>query len=89
MNDYLDKDDPFNELSKKGKIFYYLTFGGNEAEAYMGEMYRNVQELSTILELGAPDNLIWSYRLNENNNHFTNAIETYIEGLIFYFEVMK
>jgi predicted alpha/beta superfamily hydrolase len=89
MNDYVDIDDPFDDLSKKGKVFYYLTFGGNEAEAYMGEMYHNVQELKTKLESGAPDNLIWRYRLNENNNHFTNAIETYVEGLIFYFKVMK
>lgn len=89
MPDYIEKDDLFDELSKKGKVFYYLTFGGNEAEAYMGEMYQNVQKLNTKLESGAPDNLVWRYQLNENNNHFTNAIETYIEGLIFYFKVMK
>lgn len=89
MQDYLSLDDVFIETSQKGKIFYYLTFGSNEAEDYMGDMYLKVQDFKTKLEHEAPDNLVWQYQLNENNNHFTNAIETYMDGLILYFQQMK
>ena len=89
MKEYIEKDNAFEGLSKKGKIFYYLTFGSNEPEGYMGDMYKGVQEFKEILENKAPDNLIWRYLLNENNNHFTNAIETYIDGLILYFREMN
>lgn len=89
MQEYIQKDDAFAEVSRKGKLFYYLTFGSDEGEDYMGEMYQKVQEFKEILENNAPENLIWKYQLNEHNNHFTNAIETYIDGLIMYFENMK
>jgi len=89
MHEYIEKDNVFTEVSKKGKLFYYLTFGSNEGENYMGEMYQKVQEFKEILQNEAPDNLLWKYQLNENNNHFTNAIETYIDGLILYFENMR
>jgi predicted alpha/beta superfamily hydrolase len=89
LPDYLEKDDLFDQLSKKGNLFYYLTFGGQETEDYMGAMYRQVDAFSKKLESGAPENLVWRYRINENNNHFTNAIETYMEGLISYFRHMR
>ncbi len=89
MTDYIYQEDIFKETAKKGKLFYYLTFGSNEAEAYMGEMYQKVQEFRQRLENEAPDNLIWQYQLNENNNHFTNAVESYIDGLILYFRLIK
>jgi predicted alpha/beta superfamily hydrolase len=89
MQDYTSREDIFRETAKKGKMFYYLTFGGNEAEAYMDDMYQQVQDFKLRLENEAPDNLIWQYRLNENDNHFTNAIESFIEGLILYFKSMR
>jgi predicted alpha/beta superfamily hydrolase len=89
MQDYVKKDHAFEEVAKKGKLFYYLTFGSNEGENSMGEMFQNVLDFKTRLENEAPENLIWKYQLNENNNHFTNAIETYIDGLILYFKYMK
>ncbi|MCK4854842.1 MAG: alpha/beta hydrolase [Bacteroidales bacterium] len=89
MTDYMYQENIFKETAKKGKLFYYLTFGSNEAEAYMGEMYQKVQEFRQRLENEAPDNLIWQYQLNENNNHFTNAVESYIDGLILYFKLIK
>ena len=89
MTDYIYQENIFKETAKKGKLFYYLTFGSNEAEAYMGDMYQKVQEFRQRLEKEAPDNLIWQYQLNENNNHFTNAVESYIDGLILYFKQMK
>ena len=89
MTDYIYQEAIFNETAKKGKMFYYLTFGSNEAEAYMGEMYQKVQEFRQRLENEAPDNLIWQFQLNENNNHFTNAVESYIDGLILYFKLMQ
>jgi predicted alpha/beta superfamily hydrolase len=89
MNDYMYQEDIFKETANKGKMFYYLTFGSNEAEAYMGDMFRRVQDFNKRLEDEAPDNLIWKYQLNENNNHFTNAVESYIDGLILYFKLMK
>lgn len=89
MQDYVKKDNAFEEVEKKGKIFYYLTFGGNEGEDYMGEMFQNVRDFKIRLENEAPGNLIWKYQLNENDNHFTNAIETYTDGLILYFQIMK
>ena len=89
MQEYINKEDPFGSLSKKKKVFYFLTFGGNETEAYMGRMYQQVQDFNEKLKAEAPENLTWKYQLNENNNHFTNAIETYVEGLIMYFNIMK
>jgi predicted alpha/beta superfamily hydrolase len=89
MTDYMYQEDIFKETAKKGKLFYYLTFGSNEAEAYMGDMYQKVQEFKQRLENEAPDNLVWKYQLNENKNHFTNAVESYIDGLILYFKLMK
>jgi predicted alpha/beta superfamily hydrolase len=89
MTDYMYREDIFNETAKKGKMFYYLTFGSSEADAYMGDMYQKVQEFRHRLENGAPDNLVWKYQLNENNNHFTNAVESYLDGLILYFKLMQ
>jgi predicted alpha/beta superfamily hydrolase len=86
--DYLSSDNVFEELEKKGKLFYYLTFGGNEAEIYMDEMAPRVGAFADRLEQEAPSNLIWEYRYNDNNTHFTNAIETYMEGLSTYFREM-
>jgi hypothetical protein len=37
----------------------------------------------------APGDLVCKFQLNESNNHFTNAIETYMEGLIMYFYTMN
>lgn len=87
--EYVKMDDVFGLLSNKGKVFYYLTFGSNEGEAYMGNMYQLVKEFKDRLDNEAPDNLIWRFQLYENNNHFTNAIETYMDGLILYFKLMK
>lgn len=89
MKDYIYRKNVFKETARKGKMFYYLTFGSDEAEAYKGDMYRMVQDLKNRLEEQAPDNLTWKYQLNENNNHFTNAIESYLDGLILYFKLMK
>jgi hypothetical protein len=55
----------------------------------MGDMYQQVQDFKQRLEKEAPDNLIWRYQLNENNNHFTNAVESYLDGLILYFKLMQ
>ena len=89
MNEYMEKEEIFEETARKGKRFYYLTFGSHEAEAYMGDMYQRVEAFRQRLEEEAPDNLIWKYQLNENNDHFTNAVESYIDGLILYFKLMK
>lgn len=89
MTDYIDKENVFEELAKKDKMFYYLTFGSNEGDDYMGNMYTGVKKFRDKLEKEAPKNLIWKYQLNENNNHFTNAIETYADGLILYFNEIK
>jgi predicted alpha/beta superfamily hydrolase len=89
MSDYMYREDIFKETAKKGKLFYYITFGSNEAEAYMGDMFQGVLDFKRRLENEAPDNLIWKYQLNENNNHFTNAVESYIDGLILYFKLMR
>jgi predicted alpha/beta superfamily hydrolase len=89
MQEYISKDGAFDLLSKKKKSFYYLTFGGNEAEAYMEKMYPQVQDFVKKLEEEAPENLVWHYQFNDNNTHFTNALETYMEGLKTYFEIAK
>jgi predicted alpha/beta superfamily hydrolase len=89
MSDYIDKNNAFEELAKKDKVFYYLTFGSNEGDTYMGEMYDQVKKFKQRLEKEAPVNLVWKFQLNENNNHFTNAVETYSDGLILYFKEMK
>ena len=89
MSDYMFREDIFKETANKGKLFYYLTFGSKEAEAYMGDMFQGVLDFKRRLENEAPDNLIWKYQLNENNNHFTNAVESYMDGLILYFKLMR
>ncbi|MFC2112923.1 alpha/beta hydrolase [Bacteroidota bacterium] len=88
QEDYLTKENVFESVKGKGKLFYYLTFGSNEDEAYMGRMFQQTKELKERLENEAPENLVWKYRLYEGNNHFTNAIETYMDGLILYFNLM-
>jgi len=89
MQDYVKNEKAFDLLSKKGSMFYYLTFGSDEGEAYTGDMYQMVEQLRDRLEKEVPDNLNWKFQLYENNNHFTNAIETYIDGLSLYFQLMK
>ena len=85
MKEYITKKNVFDELAKKDTLFYYLTFGGNEGEDYMGEMYNGVISFKNLLEKEAPKNLHWKFQLNEGENHFSNAIETYIDGLRLYF----
>jgi len=87
--EYIDRPDAFAQLATKHRTFYYLTFGGDEAPAYMGEMYDLVRALNARLERGAPGNLVWKYSFLEDNNHFTNAIETYVDGLKLYFGAME
>lgn len=86
--EYIDRSDTFSELAGKQRVFYYLTFGDREAPAYVGEMFRRVKDFAGRLERGAPENVIWRYKVYSGNNHFTNAVETYIDGLKLYFQVM-
>jgi predicted alpha/beta superfamily hydrolase len=87
--DYLSKEDVFAKLGEKHRMFYYMSFGGNEAKTYMENMAPRVEKLAKMLEAKAPENLTWEYHLNENNTHFSNAIETYIEGVMAYFSYAK
>lgn len=89
VQEYITAENTFEKLSKKGKIFYYLSFGTNENEQFMKGMYKQVLEFKEKLEKEAPENLKWVYRDNQDNNHFTNAIESYVDGLKLYFEMMK
>ncbi|MBN1822314.1 MAG: alpha/beta hydrolase [Prolixibacteraceae bacterium] len=89
VQEYITKEDAFDALSRKGAVFYYLSFGSNEEEEYQGEMYTLIKEFKSKLEKEAPENLKWVYRFNEHNNHFTNAVESYIDGLKLYFETKK
>jgi predicted alpha/beta superfamily hydrolase len=86
MKDYVESEKPFEMLSRKGRIFYYLTMGDSEGEEYMGDMYRRVEAFHQRLAKEAPPGLDWEFRLNENDTHFSNAIETYIDGLSLYFK---
>ncbi len=85
VQEYITKNDVFDELAKKNNLFYYLTFGSTEGEDYMGEMYKRIISFKNLLEKEAPKNLQWKFQLNEGENHFSNAIETYIDGLRLYF----
>lgn len=89
VQEYINIEKPFDKLSKKDTTFYYLSFGTDENEMYMKGMYKQVQEFKEKIENEAPENLKWIYRDNEHNNHFTNAIESYIDGIKLYFEMMK
>lgn len=86
VQEYIKGDDVFNVLSTKGEIFYYLSFGEDEEDIYQGDMYRFIREFRDKLDQNAPGNLRWFYRLNEHNNHFTNAVESYVDGLKLYFD---
>ena len=85
VQEYITGDKTFEALAKKGEIFYYMSFGENEEDIYQGDMYSLIREFRDELDRIAPINLRWVYRLNEHNNHFTNAVESYMDGLKLYF----
>ncbi len=87
--EYIHAEKPFEILANKNKTFYYLSFGKNEEEIFMGNMYQQVLEFKEVLDKGAPDNLTWIYRENENSNHFSNAVKSYTDGLKLYFAWMN
>lgn len=89
VQEYIATEKPFDKLSKKDTTFYFLSFGTDENEMFMKGMYKQVQELKEKLENKAPKNLKWIYRDNEHKNHFTNAIESYVDGMKLYFDMMK
>lgn len=89
VKEYIDSSDAFDKLAKKDTVFYYLTFGSNEAEDYMGSMFHHVFKFKNRLEKEAPGNLIWKYQLNMDETHFSNAIETFIDGLRYYFKTIN
>lgn len=89
VQEYINSENAFDNLSKKDTTFYYLSFGTDEAKIFQKRMHPQILEFKAKLENEAPDNLKWIYRNNEHNNHFTNAIESYIDGLKLYFEMMK
>ena len=87
--EYINAENPFEKLSKKDTTFYYLSLGANEEEIFIGRMRQQVLEFKEKLEEEAPENLKWIYRENENSNHFTNALKSYIDGIKLYFEMME
>ena len=87
--EYINAENAFEKLSQKDTTFYYLSFGTNENEMFMGKMREQVQEFKVKLDNEAPENLKWIYRDNENSNHLTNALKSYIDGVKLYFETMK
>jgi predicted alpha/beta superfamily hydrolase len=87
--EYINAENAFEKLSQKDTMFYYLSFGTNENEMFMGTMYQQVQEFKAKLDKDAPENLKWIYRDNENSNHLTNALKSYIDGIKLYFEMME
>ena len=89
MDEYLNNTYTFDRLAEKDTVFYYLTIGSKETVSSKGEARTDIQQFKQSLEKDAPNNLIWKFQLNENNDHFTNAIDTYIDGLILYFQEFK
>jgi hypothetical protein len=86
VQEYIQSEESFINLSQKDTTFYYLSFGTNEEEIFREGLQPQILNFRDILENEAPDNLKWIYRSNEHNNHFSNAIESYIDGLNLYFE---
>lgn len=63
------------QLAKRIRPFkYYMTVGDTRGEV----TYKNAcDQLATHWKaLGAPDQLEWSYRINEHANHMTNFVQT-------------
>ncbi len=87
--EYINAENTFEKLSQKDTTFYYLSFGTNENEMFMGKMRQQVLEFKEKLDNEAPRNLRWIYRDNENSNHLTNALKSYIDGIKLYFEKEK
>lgn len=87
--EYINAENAFDKLSQKDTTFYYLSFGTNENEMFMGAMRQQVQEFKAKLDKEAPKNLKLVYRDNENSNHLTNALKSYIDGIKLYFEMME
>jgi hypothetical protein len=87
--EYINAENAFEKLSQRDTTFYYLSFGTNENEMFMGKMRQQVQEFKEKLDKAAPENLKWIYRDNENSNHLTNALKSYIDGIKLYFEMME
>lgn len=89
IQQYIVPTDAFRLVSEKENLFYYLTIGSEEIEGESAEMYKYVSEFRDKLTESAPENLNWHYRLYNQNNHFSNAIETYMDGLMLYFKETK
>ncbi len=87
--EYIHSEKSFDTMSRKSNTFFYLSFGKNEEEVFMGDMYKQVLEFKEILDKSAPQNLKWIYRENENCNHFSNALKSYTDGIKLYFECMN
>jgi predicted alpha/beta superfamily hydrolase len=89
VQEYIQSEESYHTLSQKDPTFYYFSFGTEEEEMFREGLHPQILEFRDILENRAPDNLVWIYRSNEHNNHFTNAIESYIDGLKLYFEWLE
>ena len=60
-------------------VQYYLTLGGEETMSLILENYIR------LLEGKAPASLQWKFTLNEGKGHDSNALASYMDGLLFVF----
>ena len=78
ISDLLTEAD-LDELFKDNKTFFYFSYGSIEDPADITGAFVD------RLKAEAPGNLDWHYRINENKNHDSNAIHSYMEALELYF----
>lgn len=80
-SDYLDIDNPFENLKKRGNISVYLTCGSMEYETYKPSF----ESLNEKFEEDSIPNLKIKTQVNIGRNHHTSAYAGLIDGLLFYF----
>jgi len=69
----------FKEVFKEQNTFFYFSYGSLEDPGEAAGIFVD------RLKAEAPENLDWHYKINENKNHDSNAIHSYLEALELYF----
>lgn len=77
--DRIFKPDGIFDRMETEPVDYFLTLGGEET------MSRELEGYVSLLEEHAPGSINWRFVLNEGKNHDTNALSSYMDGLMFVF----
>ena len=83
--EYLDTENPFDNLKKRDTIVLYLTCGSSEFDKYQAPF----EELDKNMKNGSISNLKWKIQINQARNHHTSAYAGIIDRLQYYFNEIE